>query len=92
MLKGSCLINHEKVYIIYVDSLYKISATDSHLLKILTIMNCRYKFYQCLKDSKSRYLHPLFKISNTGQCSADKHCPLKGKKLSSAYFFLRPLA
>ena len=27
MLKGSCLINHEKVYIIYVDSLYKICAT-----------------------------------------------------------------
>ena len=30
MLKGSCPINHEKAYIMYVDSLYKISATDSH--------------------------------------------------------------
>ena len=56
MLKGSCLINHEKIYIIYVDSLYKISATDSHLLKILTIINCRYAFYQSLKDNRSTYI------------------------------------
>ena len=56
MLKGSCLINHEKVYIMYVVSLYKISATDSHLLKILTIMNCRYAFYQSLKDNGSTFI------------------------------------
>ena len=56
VLKGSCLINHEKVYIMYVVSLYKISATDSHLLKILTIMNCRYAFYQSLKDNGSTFI------------------------------------